>query len=759
MTISYTRESIKKEALKYNRITHFKKYSNEHYNFALKKGILKEMCSHMSSKKIYPDGYYNNINNLIKIAKKYNSRWDFQQNDRGAYLYSRRNGILEEVCSHMKDQKINWESLSLKDKKTKIKEIANKYVTKNEFKKNDQYVVKLAKSISESFYQSICSHMIKPPPSNQKRSEKDIVREIKRLRGIQYKEFRMNHKPLYDAFIRLKNKNPILAKKLMKNFSGTIKTQKNEVRTVYWTKERVHQEALLYNRRVDFKNGNKTAYNAAFKFKIIDHVCSHMISNKESLRIANERKNKKKEIGSKIKFQEILEYSKGKIFSMEQFLREGKREYYNFLKSKLGRKIYSKKFLKLIKNNKKEYSKSLSQFTKDLEKEEFQKYFPEIWNEASFIGVISSLKFKKKVVKKKPIKKKVVKKKRKIVKKKWTQKMILEAALETKTTANFNKKYSGAYTALLRNYDQNSSFVKKVKGIFESSKRKSLEKRKYEKTKRCIIEAKKYLTRKEFFINEPSLCNFAFDNNIKEAKEHFEKIARSSHGEFFCKQILTELLNEKFIKTKKILDSGYELDGYSKKLNLAFEYNGKQHYQRIKYFHKTNKDFENQKKRDREKEKECKKKGILLIVVPYTVKFNNLESYIKNKLDKLGIKYKNKKVKLKLSKGTLSVKWNQKTIKAEAKTYKRRIDFRDGNKTAYNAALKLGILEEVCSHMMTNEEVLIEAGKKRRKWTEEKLKQLAKKCKSKTIMIKEYKSAYNAALNIGIIKELFPEVS
>jgi len=74
-----------------------------------------------------------------------------------------------------------------------------------------------------------------------------------------------------------------------------------------------------------------------------------------------------------------------------------------------------------------------------------------------------------------------------------------------------------------------------------------------------------------------------------------------------------------------------ELDGYNEELNLAFEYDGEYHYK--KHHKGSEKTFQDQKKRDKLKTKICKEKGVILIRIPYTEK-NNLESFIKNKLQK-----------------------------------------------------------------------------------------------------------------------------
>ena len=53
-----------------------------------------------------------------------------------------------------------------------------------------------------------------------------------------------------------------------------------------------------------------------------------------------------------------------------------------------------------------------------------------------------------------------------------------------------------------------------------------------------------------------------------------------------CRYILERLTEVDFPRTRLILPNRRELDGYSDKLKIAFEYNGQQHYQHIPFFHK-----------------------------------------------------------------------------------------------------------------------------------------------------------------------------
>ncbi|MDN5215503.1 hypothetical protein QQ020_25725 [Fulvivirgaceae bacterium BMA12] len=82
-----------------------------------------------------------------------------------------------------------------------------------------------------------------------------------------------------------------------------------------------------------------------------------------------------------------------------------------------------------------------------------------------------------------------------------------------------------------------------------------------------------------------------------------------------------------------------ELDGYSKSLNFAFEYNGIQHYEYVSYFHKNYENFKLLKEKDYLKQKTCGEKGIKLLVIPYTEN-NNLIAFIESFFKKHGIKAK-----------------------------------------------------------------------------------------------------------------------
>lgn len=80
-----------------------------------------------------------------------------------------------------------------------------------------------------------------------------------------------------------------------------------------------------------------------------------------------------------------------------------------------------------------------------------------------------------------------------------------------------------------------------------------------------------------------------------------------------------------------------ELDLYNHKMKMAVEYNGKQHYEKVQYFHKKEESFNDQVARDNNKRLLCDMHGIKLITVPYTYNSSrSIEDYI---ISQIGTKF------------------------------------------------------------------------------------------------------------------------
>ena len=117
------------------------------------------------------------------------------------------------------------------------------------------------------------------------------------------------------------------------------------------------------------------------------------------------------------------------------------------------------------------------------------------------------------------------------------------------------------------------------------------------------------------------------------------KCATNNMSENLCRDIFEKYLLEKFPNVRPKFLDGLELDGYNEELNIAFEYNGIQHYEYNKHFHRNDPNvFEKQKERDLKKYKICRDRNIKLIIIPYQYDYRNpqlLEDYIYDELCKI----------------------------------------------------------------------------------------------------------------------------
>jgi hypothetical protein len=117
-----------------------------------------------------------------------------------------------------------------------------------------------------------------------------------------------------------------------------------------------------------------------------------------------------------------------------------------------------------------------------------------------------------------------------------------------------------------------------------------------------------------------------------------KKMAFESKGEIECRRAVEKITGKQFPKSRPdfmlnhISGQNLELDCYNDELKTAIEYNGEQHYKYIPYFHASKDAFYNLKYRDDIKKRLCEQNNITLITVPYTVKNDNIENYISQRL-------------------------------------------------------------------------------------------------------------------------------
>jgi hypothetical protein len=107
--------------------------------------------------------------------------------------------------------------------------------------------------------------------------------------------------------------------------------------------------------------------------------------------------------------------------------------------------------------------------------------------------------------------------------------------------------------------------------------------------------------------------------------------------EEMCRYAIKSLSGLSFTKTRSVLPSKLELDGYNQEKNLAFEYQGEYHYHSI---HDSHHDpLKNRVRRDNLKKRECEGLGIVLFEIPFLIANTKetLVEFIKSKLTTAGI--------------------------------------------------------------------------------------------------------------------------
>jgi hypothetical protein len=133
-------------------------------------------------------------------------------------------------------------------------------------------------------------------------------------------------------------------------------------------------------------------------------------------------------------------------------------------------------------------------------------------------------------------------------------------------------------------------------------------------------------------LTPPSPISSTHNFSVTEALARKRK--NESKGEAVCRAAFEQLYAQPFRSTRPDFlknpetGSNLELDGYNGELKLAFEYNGQQHYTFPNRWHSTKEMFEAQVRRDIFKQEICRRVGICLITVPYTIPHDQIYEYI-----------------------------------------------------------------------------------------------------------------------------------
>jgi len=148
--------------------------------------------------------------------------------------------------------------------------------------------------------------------------------------------------------------------------------------------------------------------------------------------------------------------------------------------------------------------------------------------------------------------------------------------------------------------------------------------------------------KRQFFGNVDSAADYGITPKKKKPRinKHEER----------CREIFEEIFDVRFKSVRPdwlqnpVTKKNLELDGFAPNIptrigrGLAFEYDGAQHSEYNKHFHRSGPDeFIYQVKKDSWKDMKCKEQGVFLIRIPHFVAFQDLERYIKQKLTREGL--------------------------------------------------------------------------------------------------------------------------
>ena len=144
----WTEATLKAEALKYNTNKDFREKSKGAYLAAYRRGILKDITSHMDSLR----SPRFTIDSALLEADNYTSLTEFHKNSSGAYNYLKRQGIdVREIIAPV--DKTIWT-------KSKIEQAALNFYTRNDFKKRCIGGYNAARK--HNILDEVCKHMDTP---------------------------------------------------------------------------------------------------------------------------------------------------------------------------------------------------------------------------------------------------------------------------------------------------------------------------------------------------------------------------------------------------------------------------------------------------------------------------------------------------------------------------------------------------------------------------------------------------------------------
>jgi hypothetical protein len=204
----YTKEELNSKSKLCKTRTEFKMKFRTYYQEAIKQGIMDEICSHMpkqrqSRKKWKKD-------EALKEVLKFKTKSELFEKEKGLYGAIKRMGLEEIAFAHMKDTSTILSENQTYWNKERCHEVALKYKGRYDFQVNERGAY--GSALRQGFLDEICNHMDENLTLRERKYQDKLFRKLKiKYPNIKiYQEYSIkikNRKARLDIFIEADNIN------------------------------------------------------------------------------------------------------------------------------------------------------------------------------------------------------------------------------------------------------------------------------------------------------------------------------------------------------------------------------------------------------------------------------------------------------------------------------------------------------------------------------------------------------------------------
>jgi len=150
---------------------------------------------------------------------------------------------------------------------------------------------------------------------------------------------------------------------------------------------------------------------------------------------------------------------------------------------------------------------------------------------------------------------------------------------------------------------------------------------------------------KRIFLSNDSFSKHLFQKHRNfQPEQEVDRDATESKIEYAARKAAERVFQKQFKKIRptfllnEVTGKNLEIDLYNEELKLAIEVQGQQHYKYIPYFHRNYEAYQCQRYRDVIKKLLLQKQHIHLIEIPYNVKPEDMDHYLRVRTIELGLK-------------------------------------------------------------------------------------------------------------------------